>query len=172
MIVASPHIPVMGPSNTPCSEPPASTTNTSSEQLWYSESLPDRLERPKHRLGKSLTLPALSWAVQKQLARSNLRACSGSGVVDAGELGLSHTSEWKLVSSTLRGLCMPTVWYIWPILDVYLKISESSCNELFEHLTLILKAKVLIICPIQVFLILVKILHCLEKKMWWITCYY
>lgn len=38
MIVASPHIPVMGPSNTPCSEPPASTTNTSSEQLWYSES--------------------------------------------------------------------------------------------------------------------------------------
>lgn len=93
MVVASLHIPVMGPSNTPCSELPASATNTFCEQLWYPRSLPGQLARYKHSLGKAPTLPALPGVVQRQSAGSNSRACSGKGVVDVTPWGAGSVSH-------------------------------------------------------------------------------
>ena len=90
-----------------------------------------------------------------------------------GELTLFHTLEWELVSYTSwRGLSMPGVWCICRTLDVYLKIPESRCNELFQLACLILKAQTLILYSVKTFLILCQKSVLFKKKMQWVQYHY
>lgn len=76
------------------------------------------------------------------------RSCRSS----RGELALFHTSEWERVSSaSWRGLGMPRVWCTCPTLEVYLKTTESGCNELNQIPCLIWKVKFLILCCGKIF---------------------